>query len=185
MVRAWKDEVLSPEGKIEVQLTGQKLKQYGPQSIASSDFMRDTETAHILSTMLGVSDKSTDFDIRTWDVGVYAGRPESEVAPSINRLYEATWEVPPGSSESFSQFADRWLKYLDRAMDYVCNTGQGPAIIVTHGRNIAVVDSYINMKRELDGETPNPAGCAYLSIADDHSLQLTIDPPKESVKLDV
>lgn len=186
IIRAWADEPLSPEGRIEVQMTANKLKQYNPQYIYSSDFMRDTETAHLLANVLGISGKETDYDCRTWDVGDFTGKPESEVAEALNWFYAHPWETPPGSSESFDEFSSRWTKTLDAKLEFAANVdAQRPPIIVTHGRNLALTDSYLNGKSYTEGEMPYPAGYALIAVNNDRSLSFEIVGAQESVLLDV
>jgi broad specificity phosphatase PhoE len=185
IVRGWKDEQLSPAGQVGIQATASKLKPYKPQYIISSDFMRDTQSAHILAGRLGISGVETDFNARTWDVGEYSGKPESEVNAAIQGFYRRSWDVPPGSSESFDDFSRRWLDFVDRRLSFADIEGMRPLVIVTHGRNIALCDSYFNHKMPQDGMMPLPAGCGILAVNPDTSLNFTISDESEPVAADV
>lgn len=185
MVRGWKDEPLRPTARGEIQATGEELKKYDPKWVVSSDFMRDSQTAQILATELGLVDTSVDYDARTWDVGSYSGKPESEVQDAITDLYRRPWEIPPGSGESFNDFAARWEKFLQRSMNMATIEGMRPGIIVTHGRNIALTDSQYNFKPTDDSSMPLPAGYGILSVSPDRSVQFDIVGESESVCVDV
>ena len=186
LVRGWVDAELSGAGRLDVQMAAQKMKKYAPQAIVSSDFMRDTQTAQLLAARIGIASVETDFNSRTWDVGLYGGRPESEVQQAINTLYERTWEAPPGSNESFDQFSERWFSFLDRQIELARNIpSMRPMIIVTHGRNIALTDSKYNFKLPNKGMMPYPAGYALLAVGEDRGVDFAISPPDECVCSDL
>ena len=185
MVRGWKDEDLSPEGRVGVQLLARELEPFKPQYVVSSDFMRDSATAQIIASKLGISNIELDYDARTWDVGDFSGKPESEVNPAIEALYRRTWETPPGSQESFDGFTRRWLDFLDRRMQFASIMGYRPSVIVTHGRNIALADSHFNHKMPEDGLMPFAGGYAVLSINPDRTVSLEIQGESECVCKDV
>lgn len=185
MVRGWKDEDLSPEGRTAIQLLAGKLAPYDPQSVVSSDFMRDSASAQILASRLGLSNVETDYDARTWDVGEFSGKPELEVNPAIEALYHRQWDTPPGSSESFDGFTKRWLNFLDRRMNLASIEGNRPAIVVTHGRNIALTDSHFNHKMPEDGLMPFAGSYAVLSVNPDQTVSCDIPGESECVCADV
>lgn len=186
IVRAWIDEPLSDEGRLDAQLLANKLAKYSPQYMYSSDFMRDTETSEILASRLNISGRETDFDARTWDLGAYSGRPAKEVNEAIKGLYDRPWEVPPGSSESFNDFSTRWTAFLEAKLDYACKIpAHRPPIIVTHGRNIALSQAHYDGIMFQDARMPFPAGFAVISVADDRSVEIDLKSPTESVVEDV
>ena len=185
VVRGWQDLTLTPKGVQEVKMLAKELREYAPQAVVSSDFMRDTETAMILADQLGISDKKTDFDSRTWDVGTFSGQPEDEVNPAIQELYRRSSVPPPGSLESFDEFAARWLGFLDRMMAAASIEAMRPYIVVTHGRNIALTDSHFNFKLPEEGMMPMPAGFGVLSIGLDRRISFELQGETECVCIDV
>lgn len=184
-VRGWEDVELSKAGENEVRRTAQELRQYDPQYIVSSDFTRDASTAQLIASQLNISNIETDFNARTWDVGSFSGQPESEVNPAIEQLYGRSWETPPGSSESFDGFSRRWQQFLDSKMDFATIEGMRPIIIVTHGRNLALTDSYLNFKTPRDGMMPFAGGYGLISVTPDRSLDYQIQGESECVCQDV
>lgn len=170
---------------MEVELAARKLAPYNLQFLYSSDFMRDTETKFILASRLGISGLDTEYDARTWDTGMFSGRPESEVNPAILEIYKQPWNSAPGGSESMNDFASRWTSFLDAKMNLAAQVESfRPLGIITHGRNIAMTESYLTGRNTWECDMPMPAGHALISIGDDCSINFEIVDPKESVAID-
>ena len=184
-VRGWRDDPLETSSFADVRKTARAIRQYSPQWVTSSDFMRDAQTKMILVDELGIADTEVEYDSRTWDVGTFSGKPEAEVNDAIQELYKRPWDTPPGSLESFNEFSARWQQFLDRKMQKAGIEGMRPGIIVTHGRNLALTDSYFNFKMPEDGLMPYPAGYGILSVANDRSLQYAYPGETECVCVDV
>lgn len=171
-LRAWKDVPLDPAGKIDVQLTANRLRKYKPGYAFSSDLMRDAETCQIVSGMLDIGAEQ-DFNARTWDMGRFEWQLLADVNGAVAELYARPWEYPPGSSESFNDFAARWQKFLDLKMDAAAKIdGWRPILIITHGKNIALAQSYIEGVEPAKATMPLPAGFAVINVNDDRSLSL-------------
>lgn len=186
LIRAWKDYPLDDNGRAEARSAAQKLKQYKPGVIVSSDLMRDTETAQIVSAILQQPNLETDFDARTWDMGNFEGQPIEEVNPAIAQLYKRHWELPPGSSESFNDFSGRWQKFLDRKMYLAANVEEmRPVLIVTHGKNIALSQSYLDGILPEKAIMPLPAGFAVIRVAEDRGLEIEMVGKTENVIEDI
>lgn len=185
-IRAWKDYPLDESKKVEIKMTAQKLKSYSPGFICSSDLMRDTNTADIVAGVLNQSNRETDFNARTWDMGSFEGQYLKDVNPAIDGLYRRPWEVPLGSCESFNGFSKRWLDLLDRRMTMAAEIPQfRPGLIVTHGKNIALANSYIEGIPAWEARMPLPAGYAVISVNYDRTLSLEIKTESEPVIEDV
>jgi len=185
IVRGWEDIGLSPQGVIEAQLAAHKLRRYNPQYVYHSDFMRDSETAHIIAGCLNLPAEA-DFDARTWDVGSYSGQPEAMVEPAILQLYKRPWEMPPGSSESFNDFARRFIDFMEAKLELAAQVAaMRPVIIVTHGRCIALAQAHIEGKVPWECDMPMPAGFAVISVENDKALNIDIMGRRESVVDDV
>lgn len=186
VIRAWKDYRLDPDRKSEVVATAHKLEKYKPGYIVSSDLMRDTETANIVADELNLSNRETDFDARTWDMGCYEGQPLEDVNMAIEELYKRPWQAAPGSTESFNDFAVRWQRFLDRKMFLAGNIpAMRPAMIVTHGKDIALSQSYIDAIDPWTARMPLPAGYAVISVDEDRKLSMEIMGKSEPVIEDV
>lgn len=183
-VRGWEDVPLSPEGRIEAQLTARKLRKYNPQYIFHSDFMRDSETAHILATCLNLPTEA-DFAARTWDVGRFSGHLEQDVESAILRLYRQPWERPPGSTESFNEFAMRFVDFMEDKLEMAAQVSMmRPIIIVTHGRCLALAESHFEGVPTWKAHMPLPAGFALVTVADDRTLGLEFVGRREPVMKD-
>ena len=182
-VRGWADIPLSNEGKIEAQMTANRLRFFKPKQVYHSDFMRDSQTAHEVARVLNIPAEA-DFDARTWDVGNYSGKLEAEANPPLIELYKRSWETPPGSSESFNEFAARWIRFLENKLDYSANVAR-PVVIVTHGRNLALTHAHIDGLHPLDGMMPLPAGTSIIRVEDNGQVSIDVQDPKEPVIQDV
>lgn len=185
-VRGWHDVPLTEEGKFEVQLFSYRIKPYGPKAIYHSDFIRDSQTAHILAEKLGISDVSADYDARTWDTGLLSGQSEDEAEPVIASIYKNPWLKAPGGSESLSDFFSRSWSFLEKKMDLAAKVPEmRPILIVTHGRNLATAHSYITNSLMEQGLMPKPGGFAVVSVEPDQTLSITIPGESETILRDV
>lgn len=183
-LRGWKDVELSDEGKVQAQLTAQRLRFYRPKEVYSSDFTRDMQTALLISERLNIPYQAPDFDARTWDTGLFSGQPEEDVNERVMEFYKRPWETPPGSSESFNGFSDRWVRYMEGKADWAAN-GQRPIILVTHGRNIALANAHLSGVNPWDADMPLPAGYAEIRVGNDGSMSMQIMGEREPVLADV
>jgi broad specificity phosphatase PhoE len=185
-IRGWKDSPLTPEGRLDVQMTANKLKAYNPQWIDSSDFMRDTETAYLVANQLNIANVETHWLARTWDTGDFSGKPESEVGQAIKAIYERPWESAPGGSESYNTFLERWQGYLEGKMDLAANVDEmRPGIVVTHGRNIAATYCDLEQQPLWKGYMPFPSGFACVMADEAGDLSLKFVGKKEPLYKDV
>lgn len=159
-LRAWEDFPLDDNGRMDAQLAGQKLKFYQPKIIYSSDFQRDTETAMIIAEICGQIPYETDFAFRTADVGTLSGLPEKETRERILRWYQNPWEPAP-SGESFDNFARRFWKVYEPKLELAREVAMfRPTVFVTHGRNVAYLDSYYRGIPPEEALMPRPGGIA-------------------------
>lgn len=181
MVRGWKDVPLHYTGKIDAEIAAKKLAKYGPGYIFHSDFMRDSETAHIIAKRLNLPVEA-DYDLRTWDVGQFSGKPEAQVNPAILELYKQPWSKPPGSSESFNDFASRFTGAMDKYLSLAAEESAfRPIVLVCHGRNIALAHSHLSGALPWDALMPLAGGEAIIAIGKDGMLGLEFLSPTESV----
>ena len=185
LVRGWEDFELDDNGKMEAQLLGHKLRQYGIAKIVSSDFIRDAQTANIISNIVKTNDLETDFDLRTWDVGTFSGKPLALVNPAIEEIYKTPWRRPEGGSETFNEFSQRVIRCLDKWLTIATIDIYRPILLVTHGKNIAYTKTYIDGGNAWESIMPKPAGCAIISVEPDRSLSIEVIPPYENVIEDI
>ena len=119
-------------------------------------------------------------------MGEFEGQLLKDVNPAIEVLYKQPWKTPPGSTESFNGFSERWLNFLDEKMEAAVQVESWrPTVIVTHGKNIALTHSYLEGLNTWDAKMPLPAGYAVIKINQDRSLGLDFYSPTESVIEDI
>lgn len=160
VLRAWEDVPLRPEGETDAYVAANSLKFYKPKMVYSSDLQRDTQTAFIIAEVNGNIPYETDFALRTADVGVLSGMKEEEAHDRISRWYLNPSEPAP-SGESFNQFAKRFWRYYDSKLELSRGVSAfRPSVFVTHGRNIAYLDSYYRGIPPEDALMPFPGGVA-------------------------
>lgn len=120
---------LSPEGRRQVELLGERLRAARITRMVASDIRRTEESAEILSAPLGLSFEM-DAGLREIDVGEAKGLAYAEAARRWPGVFDpAGAERFPGG-ESFVEVADRAAAYLRRA---VVHAGDGRVLVVTHG----------------------------------------------------
>lgn len=159
-LRAWEDIPLTPEGELDAYLAANKLKIYRPKMVYSSDLQRDTKTAMIIAEVCGNIPYETDFALRTADIGVLSGKMEEDVRDRILRWYQNPWEPAP-SGESFNQFTKRFWGFYESKLNLAREVAAfRPTIFVSHGRNIAYVDSSYRMVPPEEAQMPMPGGVA-------------------------
>lgn len=185
LVRGWEDFNLDEHGELEAQLLGYKLQPYGIAKIVHSDFIRDSQTANIIANIVKTNDLETDFNLRTWDVGIFSGKPLAIVNPAIEELYKTPWRRPDGGSESFNDFSLRTTSSFERWFKYASIDVFRPILLVTHGKNIAMAKTYIDGGNAWESVMPEPGGYAVISVNLDKSLKMDFPTPTEPVIEDV
>lgn len=185
LVRGWYDVPLDSKGKLEAQLLGNKMKKYQPSKIVSSDFLRDQETANIVASIVITNNIETDYNLRTWDVGNFSGKPLADVNPAIEQLYKEPWRKPPGSDESFNDFSHRFISTLDMYLKTASINIYRPLMLIAHGKNIALAKTYIDGGNAWESQMPKPAGYAVISVGNDRTLSIDIHGASEPVIEDI
>jgi broad specificity phosphatase PhoE len=161
-LRAWEEIPLTDEGRANVQITANKIKIYSPKIIYSSDLGRDSETAMMIAELLGNIPYETDFALRTANMGTLSGLPEKQAHERVERWYDNPTEPAP-SGESLHAYEKRTWKFIGPKVDLAREVPSfRPTAFVTHGRTIALLDSYYNIKRAKDALMPVPAGVAVI-----------------------
>jgi broad specificity phosphatase PhoE len=157
-LRAWDNVPLKEEGQEDIQLTANKLKIYNPKLVYSSDLARDSQSAILIAEILGNIPFEIDYALRTADMGTLAGMLDEDAAPRVLRWYQNPGEPAP-SGETRYEFEKRIWKFMEPKLDLARSVAAfRPVIFVTHGRVLAMLDSFYNMKLPEDGSMPFPGG---------------------------
>src|SRR6267154_3434386 len=184
-LRAWEDPALTDEGRMDIQMAANKLKIYRPKMIYSSDFRRDSESAFLIAEILGNIPYETDFALRTADVGTLSGMLEDDVKERVMRWYQNPSEPAP-SGESFNQFAKRLWRFYEPKLELAREVDAfRPTIFLTHGRDIAYLDSYSRGVPPEDAIMPVPGGIAAVRSTTDGRDALEFLGETEPVQKDV
>ncbi len=159
-LRAWEDPPLESEGELDAYMAANKIKIYRPKIVYSSDFRRDTGTAFIIAEVNGNIPYETDFALRTADVGTLSGMKEDDARARVLRWYQNPWEPAP-SGESRNDFEKRFWKFYEPKLELAREVEAfRPTVFVTHGRDIAYLDSYYRGIPGEDALMPMPGGIA-------------------------
>jgi 2,3-bisphosphoglycerate-dependent phosphoglycerate mutase len=160
ILRAWEDAPLSPDGELDAYLVARKLLFYKPKMVYSSDLQRDSKTAFIIAEVNNNIPYETAFALRTADVGSLSGMKEDAVSDRVLRWYQRPYEPAP-SGESFDQFALRMWKFYEPKLELARDVAAfRPSVFVTHGRNIAYLDSVYRSIPPEEARIPIPGGFA-------------------------
>lgn len=185
-LRAQENIGLSDEGKIEVQLSGQKLRAYDPKCIYCSGWDRDVESATILSDVLKIPIVETNAFLMTADMGELAGMPEPETVPYVKEWYRNPWMPAPGGGATYNGWVESYLDYLDSKIELARSVPQfRPFIFVSHGRNLAALDERYNFKLPWMTEMPKTGGALLIYHDSDGSDKIEQMGPTENILADV
>jgi broad specificity phosphatase PhoE len=181
LATGWADTGLSELGRQQADQAAEFLAQYGPGQLYTSDLPRATETAEILSALLGV-DATPREDLRPWNLGVLSGKPES-VSEAFRR--ERPYDAPV-NGESWSSRLNIWSRAVRL---YAEMAKQGPVIVVTHSTNLFALDWAIRGWGEMNlipaHGSPGPGGVIGMNVGTAW-WQVIFDPsPASADKLDV
>jgi len=142
-VHGWLNIPLSGKGKAEAQEVGEKLasNDIHIDRIYSSDMKRTEETARIIGSYLGIDKIIPVFDLRSWNSGVYEGKPVKQSLPELHKYVENPNEkIPDG--ESFNDFRYRFLSYLSD-MIWRAKKNNEVYMLVAHYRNLKITKAWI------------------------------------------
>lgn len=135
--RAWLNPPLNAQGRADAKQLAEFFDGMTITQIVSDDLKRCTQTANIISAMLGV-EAEIDSDLRPWNLGDLAGKDKKENANVLQSLLDNPDSKPPGeNSESLNEFKTRNKTAL-RGHLRSAETN-GPIIIITHTSNIVSV----------------------------------------------
>lgn len=162
-IRGWENPPLDRLGELDAQVAGNKLRDYGVQMIYHSDFIRDTQTSHIIAAMLGNIPVEPDYRLRTADLGEWNGQNEKALNPLMYRWYTEPWMKAP-SGESYNEFVRRWFEVYEEKLEIARSIETfRPTLLAVHGRNFSSLHSrYAGLPPEK-AEMALPGGLALVS----------------------
>lgn len=156
---------LTDKGQKQALRIGAHLSKFPVDSIYHSDLQHAAETAKIISHITGAQ-VHPDRDLRTWDPGAHEGQKVRDVMPILKHLAHRQPNVATPGGESFHAWAKKFLPKLDKHLDELKRRG-GHRVLVTHGRNIELAQSYLSGRRKkldhkylLDKKYLGPPGSA-------------------------
>lgn len=162
-------------------MAGNVLRSYRPQTLYSSDLMRDIQTAHIISGMLDNIPTEVYYELRTADMGEWTEQPEDEVADGVRQWYTNTWLDAP-SGESYDRFVSRLFSFIDRKLELARDVPQmSPIGMAGHGRLFAALDARYNSKLPIEGRMAFPGGVAVIKEMQDGRIRFEFLGPTEDV----
>jgi len=157
-LRAWENAPLEDEGRAQIQLTANKLKIYSPKIVYSSDLARDSQSGMMIAEILGNIPYEMDFGLRTADMGTLTGMKEEDVMDRVRRWYERPSEPAP-SGDSFNGWARRYWGFMEPKLELARDVAAfRPSVFVTHGRNLAYLDSIYRGVPQDEAVMPYPGG---------------------------
>lgn len=130
-IRGWQDWGLSQKGLLGAVRLAQKIRDYPPDILLSSDLTRATQTAKIIAGWNDIWYGGGTREFRPWDVGTYVGTIAANTIPILARYASQTPDVAIPMGESFNSFRNRFIDGLLGALSRY----EGVIGIVTHHRN--------------------------------------------------
>lgn len=138
-IHGWLDVPLNDKGHEDADTIKTNLK-FPVDGIFSSDLIRARETADIINQDHKAPIIDSDA-LRPWNLGHFQGRHMYEVVGQINLYVENQSKLVP-SGESFSDFRQRYISFLDRIICQAIKEKQ-TLIVVTHVGNMNLTDGWI------------------------------------------
>ncbi|HQJ84088.1 MAG TPA: class I tRNA ligase family protein, partial [Candidatus Paceibacterota bacterium] len=123
---------LTEQGKEEVRLSAQKLKEKKIDMIVSSDFVRTKETAELLAEELGLSEDEVVFDerLRELNTGNFLGKTWAEYDSQVGPLRKRFERQPEKGGENYNMVRRRMMALVYDLNEKYKNKN---FLIVSHG----------------------------------------------------
>ncbi|HPY12920.1 MAG TPA: class I tRNA ligase family protein, partial [Candidatus Paceibacterota bacterium] len=123
---------LTEQGKEEVRLSAQKLKEKKIDMIVSSDFVRTKETAELLAEELGLSEDEVVFDerLRELNTGNFLGKTWAEYDSQVGPLRKRFERQPEKGGENYNMVRRRMMALVYELNEKYQNKN---FLIVSHG----------------------------------------------------
>lgn len=141
VVHGWKDIPLNTKGRDQAKELGELLKNKNVDELYSSNLKRASQTAHIISNIIGVPDKSqTAF--RPWNLGEFAGHSSHDVIPKLKPYMTTKKNQSVNGGESFNDFENRFIPALENLLKKA-EAGK-TIVLVTHSRNLEFAQGWLS-----------------------------------------
>jgi broad specificity phosphatase PhoE len=176
--RGWLSTPPDPEEleKMAPQIA-EKLREFNVKKLVSSDLPRASITAKHIARIMDVPHESTP-ELRTWDVGNMAGKPEKTNLPLKKQYIEEADLAPPGG-EPFQQFHSRWKGQLHRYMDWNEAHPDRRVALVVHGNMVMTARSILDgdkvNDKDWDMDKPGSVALVHMPKSGDAHLELERD----------
>jgi len=133
------DIPLNEAGRRQAQKTAEKLREYEPQIIYSSDLMRAYETAQIISRVVSAP-IMTDKRLREINQGDWEGMHVDEIKDKFNGLFKARekdpFNVSSPQGETMGEVYQRVYEVLKKIL---ADHPQDRVVITAHGVVLAII----------------------------------------------
>lgn len=127
---------LCEEGKIQAQLTGERLKKYSIGLLYSSKLIRAVETAAIINESLSVEYRQ-DEALRELSFGAMEGMEDNSFRQVYKDFFEKQWkmeeDLPYPEGENARDGYSRAMPVINRIIKEACDLQVKNIAIVTHG----------------------------------------------------
>lgn len=168
---------LTEKGKQQVIDSLSFIKTLGVDVIVASPFLRAQETAHIVSSMLGLP-VVIEEKIREYDMGDFDGKPASEYLEHFGHTY-LEYDTRPQNGETHREMMHRSMKALMELEE----TYEGKTILlVTHGgpARMMFAGGELLTEEEVLQDEKEVITALYLGNAEVRKLDLKIVPRDET-----
>jgi broad specificity phosphatase PhoE len=146
-IRGWRDVPLTDAGREQGKRLGYAMLNDKPDVLVSSDLCRASETADIISKIIGVDIAEVSDKFRPWNVGDYAGMVSKKAVPILARYASDTPDKAMPGGESFNDFHKRFFDGLNETLQQ----HDGRVGIVTHHRNERLLHAWAKSGFPQDG----------------------------------
>lgn len=144
----WHDVTLTPEGVERANVTGKFAAAHTQiHNIISSDLPRAMQTAQIIASHLGAQVHPTP-ELRAWNMGVAAGRPQDSVKAMLNfyRRIHPERVIPGG--EAFNTSVARFSHSFNQLLDFSRAHPHMDVGALTHSENTNMIPHILSGGRE-------------------------------------
>ena len=144
----WHNVALTPEGVERAHETGKFAAAHIPiRSIITSDLPRAVQTAQIIASHTGAQVHPT-FELRAWNMGVAAGRPQDSVKAMMHfyRRIHPERAIPGG--EAFNTSVARFSHAFNQLLSFSRANPHVDLGALTHSENINMIPHILSGGRE-------------------------------------
>jgi broad specificity phosphatase PhoE len=171
-VSGWKEVPLNAEGRAEAARLGRFLKSKGITKILASDTKRTTQTAEIVSKIIGVPVTFTPH-LRSWNMGSVEGM-YAEAAKPFLKFFEKNPDLKIPNGEPFRKFYTRLKTAIKAIIAFAKKFPESRILVLTHSQDLDIVDwirDGIEPGKAFEFGAGIPAGgCEELRISDEGKI---------------